>query len=91
MDSVCSLVLPIAVLIFGVAVLWLVVGRITGIGPQAIRAVALILVLTGGLFLVTLVAAMNVPGDATAAGFGLLGTVAGYIFGKEQNPDAQRS
>ena len=40
--------------------------------------------------MVTLIASLKVSGEATAAGFGLLGTVAGYIFGKDQNADAPR-
>jgi hypothetical protein len=84
-------ILPIAVLIFGVVVLRLVIVRVSGFGTQAIRGVALVLVLTGGLFLVTLIASLQVPGEATAAGFGLLGTVAGYIFGKEDQAKEQTS
>ncbi len=75
--------LPIAVLGFGIVVIFLETWKMTlGWGPQSIRIVGLTLVVVAALFLVLIMAVLKVPGELTAAAFGLLGTVAGYIFGR---------
>jgi hypothetical protein len=60
MNSWVSIILPVAELVFGVIALLITMAKVQGIGPQAIRCTALILALTGGLFVVVLLAQSQV-------------------------------
>ena len=53
-----------------------------GWGPQSIRMVGLTLVIVAILFLVEIIATTHVSPDSASTAFGLLGAVAGYLFGR---------
>jgi hypothetical protein len=84
--------LSIAILAFGAIVLGLQVyvnintekpegGKVQGWGPQSVRLYCLTLIIIAVLFLVTL----GYPLTELATAFALLGTLAGFLFGKAEN------
>ena len=76
---------PIAILVFGAVIVALeIYGKDLGYGPNSIRMLGLTLVIIAILFLVAIVAAAKVSAETAAAGFGLLGAIAGYLFGKSE-------
>jgi hypothetical protein len=78
-----EIIIPIAILIFGVIVIALEIwGKQPGYGEQTIRLIGITLVIVVAALLVSLVTLMKISGEQTAAAFGLLGAVAGYLFGK---------
>lgn len=71
----------IAVLVFGVLVvageIWVMVRRDKGWGPSNKQIVGLTIVVVAGLFLIS----GGYSQSETAPMFGLLGAIAGYLFG----------
>jgi len=81
--------MPIIVLVFGLIVLCIVIkGKTAGWGTQSIRMAGLVLVVTVILFLVAVsISLPSMPQESITAAFGILGTVAGYLFGKTAKED----
>lgn len=77
------MILPLAVLVFGILVLIGVIWKQQpGWGPQTTRVFVTVLILVLATFLVTLANEASVSGEALTGAFGVLGMVAGFLFGK---------
>jgi hypothetical protein len=75
--------LSIAILVFGVLIFGIVVALqfklAHGWGPHTTRMAGFTLLITSALFLVT----TEIRQEALGAAFTLLGTIAGYLFGRK--------
>jgi hypothetical protein len=83
-SSLIASLIPIGILAAGFSTVSVVIKQQTNeISPQALRAIGLVLVIMALLFLTSMITLVNLSGEQSAAAFGLLGTVTGYVFGHD--------